>query len=240
MIKKIAGLLLAVSLCGCGTTGKFVYPSNQKQLIKLSDSPKYNCSVAVLPFEEMRKDDNTIGTAFLGYIPLFPYGYVTFDRPDAARGGFVSIDEFDFNVSEDLAKAAATSLRRCGLFKNVFFTYGGEKDKAELTLTGEVYSTLYIGRGFTYGLSIAGPLFWLFGAPCGSSTDELNFKLSLKRNSDGKLLWEYTFQESDYIVQGLYYNMGRDVKNYVTLTEKAMNLAVRDIDKALQDYNKTK
>lgn len=238
MIKKITGLLLAVTLCGCGTTGKFVYPSNQKELVKLSESPKYDCTVAVLPFEEMRKDDNTIGTAFLGYIPLVPYGYVTFDRPDAARNGFVSIDEFDFNVSEDLAKAAATSLRRSGLFKNVFFTYGGEKDKAELTLTGEVYSTLYIGRGFTYGLSLAGHLFWLFGAPCGSSTDELNFKLSLKRNSDGRVLWEYTFNESDYIVQGLYYNMGRDVKNYVTLTEKAMNLAVKDIDKALQNYKK--
>ena len=239
MIKKIAGLLLVVGLCGCGTTGKFVYPSNQKELVKISDSPKYDCSVAVLPFEEMRKDDNTVGTAFLGYIPLVPYGYVTFDRPDAARG-FLSVNEFDFNVSDDLARAATTSLRRSGLFKDVFFTYGGEKDKAELSLTGEVYSTLYIGRGFTYGLSIAGPLFWLLGAPCGTSTDELNFKLCLKRNSDGNVLWEYGFSESDYIVQGLYYNMGRDVKNYVTLMEKAMNLAAKDIDRALQNYKKSK
>ena len=58
MIKKIAGLLFIVSLCGCGTTGKFVYPSNQQELVKVSDSPKYDCTVAVLPFEEMRKDDN--------------------------------------------------------------------------------------------------------------------------------------------------------------------------------------
>lgn len=239
MIKKIAGLLLAVSLCGCGTTGKFVYPSNQKELAKLSDSPKYDCSVAVLPFEEMRKDDNTVGTAFLGYIPLVPYGYVTYDRPDAARS-FVSLDDFDFNVSDDLARAATTSLRRSGLFKDVFFTYGGEKDKAELSLTGEVYSTRYTGRVFTYGLTIAGPIFWLFGIPCGNSVNELNFNLCLKRNSDGKVLWEYTFDESDYIVQGLYYNMGRDVKDYVLLMEKAMNQAVKDIDHSLTNSTRGK
>ncbi|OGV35173.1 MAG: hypothetical protein A2020_11565 [Lentisphaerae bacterium GWF2_45_14] len=233
MIKRIAGFLLVITLCGCGTTSKFVYPSNQKELVKLSDSPKYDCAVAVLPFEEMRKDDNTIGTLFLYYIPLVPYGYVTYDRPDAARS-FVSVNEFDFNVTDDLARASVTSLRRSGLFKDVFFTYGGERDKSELTLTGEVYSTMYKGRVFSYGLSIVAPIFWLLGVPYGTSTDELIFKLCLKRNSDGKILWEYSYSGSEYIVQGLYYNMGRDVRNYVILMETAMNEAAKDIDKSLQ------
>ncbi|OGV56889.1 MAG: hypothetical protein A2017_05120 [Lentisphaerae bacterium GWF2_44_16] len=235
-IKFIFFLILISFISGCGTTAKFVYPSNHKNIARFSLNPKYNSTIAVLPFEELRKDNNTSGTYYLYLIPLMPYGYMTYDRPDAARM-FVSINQFDFDVSEDMAKAAATSIRRSGLFKDVFFTFGGEKDKADYILTGEIYSTYYKGRIFSYGLSIFGSLFWFLGFPSGTSSNELIFKLQLKSIAENKIIWEYTCSKDDYIVQGLYYGSGRDVKAYTTLMEDCMNNALSDLNKSLQKMN---
>ena len=58
---------------------------------------------------------------------------------------FMSVNEFQFNPSEDLAKAAVTSLRQSGLFKDAYFTYGGEKANADLLFSGQIQSTAYKG-----------------------------------------------------------------------------------------------
>ena len=66
-----------------------------------------------------------------------PFGWVDYNRPDAART-FLTVNEFAFTPSEDLPKAAALSLRRSNLFSDAYFTFGGEKDKADFVLCGAI------------------------------------------------------------------------------------------------------
>jgi len=230
--------VMAISLSlsfvtGCGTTAKFVYPGKMNSLVELDSAPIHPQKVAVIPFDDCRNDDNQMGTIFLQYVPLMPFGYVDYDRPDAARW-FVSIDRFEFSPSEDLAKAAAVSLRRSNLFEDAFFTFGGEKANADLVLEGKIISTHYYGRLFSYGLDFAGVYLWILGAPCGTSSNRLALHLTLK-NKAKKIIWEYSFDRDDYLTQWLYCRLGHDAKSYSVLMEQAMNEAIRDLDSKLKN-----
>ena len=232
-LNLLIGILLAVTLSGCGTTAKFIYPAQGQRLTHFPDGPAYQKKVAVTPFKDMRADDNETSTYFLYLIPLMPFGYVNYERPDAARM-FNSIGQFDFTPSEDLAKAAALSLRESNLFKDAFFTFGGDKDRADLVFEGEIISTTYRGTRWTYGLSIEGPLLWTIGLPLGTSRNDLALKLVVKDISTGKPLWEKTYERESKIIQGLYYNLGHDVRGYSYMTQDIMNDAVEDLNRSLQ------
>lgn len=218
-------------LTGCGTTAKFVYPDRMNNLIQVASAPAFPQKVAVTPFSDARNNDNQYATLFLYAVPAWPFGWVDYERPDAARG-FVSIESFDFTPSEDLPKAAAFSLRQSNLFADAFFTFGGEKDRADLILEGKIISTTYHGRILSYGLSIAAPYIWLIGAPAGTSLNRLALHLTLK-NKRGRIVWEYTFDRDDYITQWIYYRMGHDVRMYAKLMEQAMNEAITDMSSKL-------
>jgi hypothetical protein len=185
----------------------------------------------VLPFEEKRGDNNNFAGFFLYMVPLFPYGTITYERPDAAEM-FNTVQKFDFNVPEDLAKAVATSLRRSNLFKEVFFSFG-DTANADLIVTGEVESTLWRGKTYSYGLSIYGPMLWFIGLPSGSAYNQLNLKMGLKRKGEPENMWEHSFNKEKLIVQGLYYRWGHDVKQYSSLMEEGMNEAVKSLDEKL-------
>ena len=233
MKRLLITLWIAILCSGCGTTAKFVYPTNYRNLVVLAEKPRYEKVVAVTPFEEMRGDKNLSSTYWLYLVPLMPFGYGEYQRPEAARM-FNTIAEFDFDVTEDLAKAAATSIRRSGLFKDCYFTFGGEKSNADLLLTGEVQSTTYNGTLYTYGLSVEGPLLWFLAFPLGSSENELTIRFEMRDAITKEKIWEYSFDKRKKILQGLYYNMGHDVKGYSELMENAMNEALVDLDKTLQ------
>ena len=233
MKRIVATLLLPVFLLtGCGTTAKFVYPSKGTDLVSFDQGPAYDKKVAVVPFEEMRGDKNSSGTYFLYMIPLMPFGWGRYERPDAARM-FNTVAEFQFNPSEDLAKAAAYSLRKSNLFKDAFFTYGGDKENADLLLEGEIISTEYRGSIWSYGLSFYGPLLWFFGFPAGRSHNELGLSLKMKKISDGSLVWKKSYTKNSKVLQGLYYNSGHDVKGYSYLMQEVMNEAINDMNREL-------
>jgi len=229
---------IAIVCSGCGTTAKFVYPADPAKLARLSEKPRYEKTVAVLPFEELRGSKNSSGTIWLYLIPLMPCGWCEYQRPDAARM-FMSVNEFEFNPHEDLAKAAVTSLQQSGLFKDAFFTYGGEKANADFLFTGQIQSTTYKGAIYSYCLSVEGPLLWLIGLPAGSSIDDLALKFELTDAKTNEKLWEHTYTGEKKVVQGLYYSFGYDVMGYSELMEDMMNEAVVDMDKSLQGHPET-
>ncbi len=231
-IRLVALLVAAQIFSGCGQTAKFVYPSNPKNLIKLYDKPKYDLKVAVLPFEEERSDKNSVGGMWLSMIPLVPYGSLHYDRPDAAKM-FMSIYGFEFDVSEDLSKAVVSSLKRSNLFKNVYFSYGGDIENADLIIKGTVKSTHYKGTIYSYCISFVSAYLWILGLPAGSSTNELVLEISADSHKSTEPIWEYNLNKEKRIVQGLYYRMGHDVKQYAFLMEEAMNEAAKDLDKTL-------
>lgn len=232
LILFLSGVIPLIVLTGCGTTAKFVYPPRMKDIIQVAQAPVYNSKVAVQPFDDYRSDENTSGTFWMYLVPLWPFGWVTYERPDAARM-FVSIASFDFTPSEDLPKAAAVSLRRSNLFEDAFFTYGGEKSDADLLFSGKIISTKYYGRIFGYGIPLEGPLLWILGAPAGTSSNRLALKFTLSRIKDKKVIWEYAFDREDYIVQWIYARMGHDVRDYAKLMSQAMNEAIRDLSARL-------
>lgn len=224
-----AGALL---LAGCGTTAKFVYPAKMETLVRFSAAPVYEKRVAVVPFDDYRNAENSFAPILLCYIPLVPFGWAEYNRPDAARK-FISVESFDFTPSEDLAKAAALSLRRSNLFSDAFFTFGGEKDSADFVLSGSIRSTRYLGHMWTYGLSFYGPYLWLLGLPSGNSENALSLELTLKRKN--RIVWEYSFDRSRKIWQWLYYRLGHDVLGYSELMQEAMNEALVDLAKCLRE-----
>lgn len=220
--------LIACLLTGCGTTAKFVYPADSKALTKASAIPIAKKKVVVTPFDDLRGDSNQIGTLWLYLIPLMPGGAFTYERPDAARM-FNTISAFEFTPSEDLAKAAAYSLRQSNLFEDAFFSYGADKDKADFQLKGEIHSTTYDGYIVTYGLSVFGPMLWFIGLPAGSSYNEIDLRLSLVDLQTGHEVWSRRTKMDDKITQGLYYKFGHDVRGYAKLMQQTMNEAVGDI-----------
>ncbi|MFA7229880.1 MAG: hypothetical protein WC071_01290 [Victivallaceae bacterium] len=222
--------LLAV-MPGCGTTARFVYPADMNTLVKFDDKQRQDKVVAVLPFDDFRSDANEASTFFFYLVPLMPYGWGNYDRPDD-EAIFLSIAGFDFNPSEDLAKAAAVSLRRSNLFKDAWFTFGGEKDKADYILTGQVMSTEYKCKVFSYGISLPCPYLWMLGAPAGTSCNRLHVKFAL-HDKKGQLIWEHSFDREENIMQWLYYRYGQDVKMYAPLMEQAMNEALQNMKKCL-------
>ena len=224
--------VIIVLLTGCGTTAKFVYPHDGRQLVRLAETPQYQKKIAVTPFDDMRGNKNQSGTRLLALIPLMPFGYFEYDRPDAAKP-FLTVQEFDFNPSEDLAKATAYSLRKSGLFEDAFFTFGGEKDKAQFLLEGEILSTKHTGTLWTYGLSGLAGYVWVLGAPVGSSMNNLALKLKLTDIISKKTIWGKSYNLKNKITQGLYYNMGHDVIIFPSLMQEIMNDAIKDMDKSL-------
>jgi hypothetical protein len=236
-MKRISCLLTAavcsLVLCGCGTTSKFIYPSNVNNLAQIAEAPVYDKKVAVVPFVDYRGDTNDMSTIFLYLIPLWPYGYCEYQRPEASSG-FMTVGYFDFTADEDLAKAAALSLRRSNLFKDAFFTFGGDKDRADFVFHGDIYSTTYKAGVYSYGLSMAGPYLWLLGLPAGTSTNQLKIKFYMTRKNSRDIIWQYSFEDEKEITQGIYYRVGEDVKMYVPLLEKALNAAIIDLYKQIQ------
>ena len=223
----LAAVVLLSGVSGCGTTAKFVYPAKMETMVQITDSPVFDKKVAVVPFDDFRDASNS-QYAWLSFLPGMPLGWVEYNRPDAARV-FITIGEFQFTPSEDLPKAAALSLRRSRLFSDAFFTFGGEKDKADFILYGAIKSTKYLGHLWTYGLSFYGSYLWMLGLPAGNSENELAIEFTLKRKN--KIIWEYTFSRKNKIWQGCYYYWGHDVIAYSELMQTAMNEAILDMAK---------
>lgn len=217
----ILGMIVGVT--GCGTTGKFVYPANMTTLYKSGADTVIQKKVAVVPFDDYRSDDNT--NCFPAYlVPLFPFGWADYERPDAAAT-FASITRYDVTPAEDLAKATATSLRHSGLFSDAFFTMGGEKERADFVISGRIKIMRHNGKILTYGLSFYGPLLWYVGAPVAKCDNVLAVELEM-RNKDGKIIWECTIDRQNAVWIWLYRGMGWDCKAFASMYQDAMNAAL--------------
>ena len=223
--------LCAALLAGCGTTGKFVYPAEMSSLVRFDSSPAAGKRVAVLPFDDCRGDENSCLFAMY-LIPLMPFGWADYERPDAANM-FLSVVSYDTDPAEDLAKATAVSFRRSQLFRDVFFTMGGEKDRADFVVRGRLKKMRYRGKQFSYGLSLYGPLLWLFGAPAGMSENEIDLELEMTDKA-GRKVWNWTVTDRDRIVQWIYGRMGHDVKMFTRMYQDGMNRALEDLARRMK------
>ena len=231
-----AAAFAAALLSGCGTvTSKFVYPNNINSLVVIDHKPVYKKRVAVRVFEDARGNESFSGI-MLFVLPGCPFGYASYDRPDNGES-FPTIDQFNFTPDEDLAKAAAVSLRRSRLFADAFFTYGGEEASADLVFEGRVLSTYFKGRKMTYCFSLYGTILWVVGAPYATSLNHLTLEFRLRKRS-GEIIWTHCVDKEDYMTQWIYYRRGQDVKLYAPLMEQAMNESILDLASTLRSNPK--
>jgi hypothetical protein len=229
---SLAGFIL-LSLCGCGTPATFKYPPKGAEPVVFTRYPVFDRKVTVTPFTDKRGTKNQMSTLWLYLIPLWPYGPVTYERPEKAHW-YVSVDSFHFTPQIELAEAAADSLKKSNLFESVKYAPAPPKNANSLIFGGEIYSTQYHGRLASYGLSWLGPWLWMVGLPSADIRNRLTIKFYLKHPASKKLLWNFIFDDEDSHAVGLFYSYGEDVQAYSGLMQKAMNDAIRDLAASLR------
>jgi len=228
-VKMILAGTAALLLAGCSTVTEFNYPPAFPRLVRVKPGLATGKSVAVEPFQDFRGKANDISPAYLYLIPLCPFGYIEYERPEHGEW-FPSVDGFQFEPSAELARAAAVSLKHSGLFRQVSRADEKTAVAADYILRGGVISTYYKVRLFSYGLSFEGPWLWLIGLPAGTSLNRLSVCLWLVERQTGRTVWTYAFEGQDYISQGLYFRYGRDTSMYSVLMAESMNCAVMSLE----------
>lgn len=229
-------LCIAALLCvfGCSTLRKTVHlvtatSEPLKQDTAVAEKEKQEKpSIAVVPFVEKRGNLKSYGSVYKYLIPLVPYGTIRYERPDEAKM-FNTQNEFEFNMSENLMKVIVDSVRSSELFSSTILTPTPLESEADLVLSGEIISTLYEGKTYSYGISFAGPVLWCLGLPAGSSHKELHIILYLKKRATSELLWAYTINKENTVVQGLYHNWGKEVNSFVNLMNAGAKEAIVDL-----------
>lgn len=223
------GLFFIGLLNGC-SSDQYGYPPYSAPMTEVSLTPFVNKTVEVLPFKDSRPIDSNTNMYLLWLVPGFPYGYGVYERPEKA-GFFTSISSYKFDPSADLARAASTSFQLSNLFKNVIYSNAPGRYDADYTMSGEILSTQYIGRRFSYCSSFLTVIYWTLGAPLGTSYNEISIIVYLK-DKNGNIIWQYSGDKNDYTVDWMY-NPYDDCSMYPELTNQILNEAVTDL------YNKT-
>lgn len=223
---------ISFAMLGCNTQAKWTYPLDPGSLFQ-SDSPAKPLTIAVLPFRESRPVLNREATRLFELVPLMPFGWMEYNRPEAANQ-FVTIGKYDFDVDEDLGKAAARSVEDSRLFHRVYFTLGGDTREADFLLRGDVRAARFDGKVITYGLSVFGAYLWLLGLPIGTSETTIEVELSLE-DREQKKLWTFRESMSDSVVIGLYYNQGADMLGLSAGFGRIMNDALADLHRHIAD-----
>lgn len=231
-------IMVLVFLSGCQTLNKknnILKTSGEMATLSVSqEEKKYDLNIAVVPLAEKRGALKKYGSVYTYLIPLVPYGTIRYERPDQARM-FNTQDEFEFNMSENLLDVVVAAIRSSNLFNSVIVTPTPLESKADLILSGELYSTLYEGKTYSYGISFLGPALWCFGLPAGSSHKKLGLTLYLKKVDSGEILWSYSINKEKTVIQGLYHNWGKNVNSFIGLMEEGIKEAILDIEQKLSN-----
>jgi len=227
---KLKRMLLLLIVCfawiafsGCSTHMAFTYPMNPP-IRKLTSEPAA-VKIAVLPTKDGRRANNRSATMSFYWVPLMPFGWVDYYRPEASRT-FNTIGMFNMDMEEDLAQAIAFHWQEAGVAKRVFFDFGGMVDQVDYVLESTLKESHYHGKIFTYGLSFIGPVLWVVGLPTGHSKVKFNLQLELK-DRNGDVVWRDSIVENWSIIQGLYYNKGRDMEGLSINLQRGLDKSLR-------------
>lgn len=196
LLTIILSVFLMVTLVGCASQRVWTYRAEPY----VKTEPLVNKKVAVIPLVDKRQNINENRTG-LGYIPLFPYGWQDFYTPEGAQMHITS-GLWMFKPAEDFSKAIAEEVQNAGIFKEAFFTY--KASEGEYVLRGEIKSTRYEGKLYTYCISFAGVYLWFLGLPAGSAQNTLEISLHLEDLASGQILWEGSYTKNDGSTSWIY------------------------------------
>ena len=229
----LKSILAAAALCaaGCTSVATFDYEGARGTMIRVRPNGAAK-TVAVMPFMDQRGSRGTHsyhdgGSYWLGWIPFVPYGYDVKNAPEKSDG-FITLERFHFNPQEDLAAAAAMSLRRSGLFGYVMQANSPAQAQADYHFRGRVKLGSYEGNIWscciTYGFA---PLLWVAGVPYATSFNYLGVDFELVERATGAIVWQYSYDASDHLNHWIYQpRSGEDVSLFAAMMKEAMNGAV--------------
>lgn len=148
-------VIAACVFTGCTNIATFDYVGAPGTMIRFQPAVSANKTVAVLPFEDQRgtkyydpaqanqayrHPDGEHGSFYIGFLPLFPAGYVKKEEPENSED-FVSLGRFHFSPSQDLANASFLSLKQSNLFASVTRANTLEQTQADYIWRGTVTDT---------------------------------------------------------------------------------------------------
>lgn len=152
--------------------------------------------VAVRVLKDVRPErayPSQLGSMFPTYIPLIPYVRIPHERLDAsdemtlARRGAGYMDEMSF--PHLVMEAIADDLRDSRLFDLVVYVGAGQlPPDADFVLNGALRSTEFGVYSTSYGLGMAGVLFWFAPIPIGANAGSVEADLQLSDN-EGNSIW---------------------------------------------------
>ena len=231
---SVKSLLAAIALCaaGCTSVATFDYEGARGAMVRVRPNGAAK-TVAVMPFMDQRGASgdshsyNDRGSYWLGWIPFMPSGFEVKNFPEKSDG-FMTLERYHFNPQEDLAAAAAMSLRRSGLFAHVLQANNAAQAQADYHFRGRVVAATYEGDIWscciTYGFA---PALWVLGVPCATSFNSLAVEFELVERATGAIVWRYSYNGNDYLNHWIYQpRSGDDVSLLAALMKEAMNGAV--------------
>jgi len=237
----VKSLLAAAALCaaGCTSVSTFDYEGARGTMIRVRPNGAAK-TVAVMPFMDQRGSRDGIhsyndsGSYWLGWIPFMPSGFEVKNSPEKSDG-FITLERFHFNPQEDLAAAAAMSLRRSGLFGHVLQANSPEQAQADYHFRGRLTACTYEGDIWscciTYGFA---PLLWAAGVPYATSFNSLAVEFELVERATGVVVWKYSYDGSDRLCHWIYQpRPGQDVSLFAALMKEAMNGAVVNMSRTV-------
>lgn len=187
LILIILSIFAALIFSGCAQQRVWTYRADPY----VNTEPLVNKSVAVPPFADSRKNDNSNLTG-LFYIPIMPIGWMTLNTPEGGQQ-HVASGLWLFRPPEDIAKAVAEEINNSRIFKEAFFT--NRASEGELILKGDLKSTYYYGSIISYCMSFYGAYLWIIGLPAGSYENNLEISFELVESPTGKVLWNETYKK---------------------------------------------
>lgn len=235
----LAAVLLVLS--GCTSVTTFDYTNAQGTLAVFQEKGIATKTITVLPFLDQRgakyfsstRPAGDHGSFYLGFIPLVPAGFVDKEEPENSVD-FVTSGRFHFDVAHDLSNAAAVSLKASNLFKEVTKGNNIDQVKSDYIWRGIVTNTYYTGWMYSYCITyFFAPALWVFGAPFGTSENELWVQFELIDCKTGKAVWHYDYRGHDSITHWLYARIGKDTSMYPQLMKQAMNSALNNLSRTL-------
>jgi len=217
--------LLAFSIAACSEQKAWVYRAGEYPSPPGQAQRK---TVVVLPFDDLRTDENhnLIG---LGYIPLFPYGWVNYSAPEGAQMHVTSGLWINYKPTEDFPKALAQELTSTGRYKDAYFNFKTDP-AADYVIKGQIINTDYRGTQYTYGLSAYGPFLWLLGLPAATVDNDLSIRLTCT-DKTGASLFSQTYAAPEYHEVAWIYALPSDFQ-YASMLGGLYGQFVKDLGTA--------
>lgn len=213
---------------GCSAPPKRWYypPDPPGKLLDYHVSAPLPAKVAMLPLVDQRGRERR-RNYWRALIPIVPYGEAVYDRPeDVAR----PLDLLSIDPPHDFAQAIAREIDHAKVFSSMNFAADGNPGHADFVLTGVLHSSRWSRRVTTYGLSIAGIVFWALGLPAGQTTTAVAVDLSMSPQSDpSRSVWQFRMEFEEKHLFAAYYGNKDILDNYPSAVQEAMKSALQHL-----------